>query len=64
MSQAFILKNGELVSVTPSVTVQIASESDLQSDAMKKLEPTSMAYTPGWKKAWQKKEDGTWESMV
>lgn len=64
MSQAFILKDGELVSVTPSVSVQIASESDLQSDALKELGATSIAYTPGWKKAWQKKADGTWESMV
>lgn len=60
----FILKNGAIQSVDPAISIQINSETDLQSDAMQELAPSSIAYTTCWKKAWQKGNDGTWLAFI
>lgn len=61
-SQSFIYKDGKVQAVSPTVTIQVNSQADLA--ALTDLSPGSMAHTAGWKAAWQKKNDGTWESMI
>ena len=65
MADGYIIdSNGNLQAVSPVVTVQIRTSSDLSAADMAQLAPGSIAHTPGWKAAWEKKPDGTWESMV
>lgn len=45
--------------------VMISAESKLTVlAAMDECVPGTMAFTPGWKDAWQYKADGTWEQFI
>lgn len=61
---AYIYKNGDIRLVSPPPPIQIDSETELESEKVQALPPTSIAKLAGWSKAWQKKNDGTWAPMI
>lgn len=57
-----VIEDGVVVNGIPDEMVYVTQESELASFAGKPA--GTFAATYGFKKMWQKKPDGTWESMV
>ena len=56
------VQDGKIHKSSPLKAVQIRDGNDLE--LLESYETGTIAYTAGFKSAWQKSEDGTWESII
>lgn len=59
----YVDSDGVLHINEPFHPVQVRSSSDLSMPELTAYPVGTFAYTAGWKSVWQKKSDGTWESV-
>lgn len=58
----YIDSNGDIHQNVQAANVMVKAQDDLAS--LTDYEPGTVAFTAGFKNVWQKKADGTWESLL